>query len=99
MLGFVHGNCAYPLNVFSRHGDAKLIGNCHSYLRASIGSSSEALQAGYQPKKTPTAAAKANPPITDDSEASVGHWATAESPLEMAIPKSTGRRALVRRFP
>src|SRR5208282_6059185 len=62
-------------------------GRDYSYLSASIGSSSDALRAGYQPKKTPTAAAKTKPPTTEPVETSVGQCARVDNVLDATIPR------------
>jgi hypothetical protein len=53
-----------------------------------MGSSIEALRAGYYPKNRPTAAAKANPPITAVGEISVGQPASADSTFDATIPRA-----------
>ena len=53
-----------------------------------MGSSIEALRAGYHPKNRPTAAAKANPPITAVGEMSVGQPASADSTFDATIPRA-----------
>ena len=53
-----------------------------------MGSSIEALRAGYHPKNTPTAAAKGNPPITAVGEMSVGQPASADSTFDATIPSA-----------
>src|SRR6186997_630730 len=47
-------------------------GRHHSYRRASIGSSREALKAGYIPKKMPTAAEKPRPIANDHHGSEIG---------------------------
>ena len=52
------------------------------------GSSRLARRAGYQPKNTPTAAAKTKPPTTEGTETSVGQCASADSTFEVTIPSA-----------
>ena len=46
------------------------------------------MRAGYHPKNKPTAAAKANPPITAVGEMSVGQPASADSTFDATIPSA-----------